>query len=330
MTDPVLVTGCAGFIGFHTSLSLLKKGRRVVGIDNLNDYYDVNLKNARLDQLKSHPGFSISVTSLSDKDALVHLWDQNPDIRHIIHLAAQAGVRYSLVNPHAYIEANILGHLNILELCRARSGFQHLVYASSSSVYGRNKVMPFSVDERTDSPISLYAATKKSDELMTDSYAHLFGIPATGLRFFTVYGPWGRPDMAAFIFAKSILEGKPIQVFNNGHMRRDFTYIDDIVSGIVAVLEKPATNGGRGDVPPHQVYNLGCHRSENLMDFIAIIEQELGRKAIYDLAPLQDGDVAETYADIESSRRDFGFDPQTPIAVGLPKFIAWYRQYYKV
>lgn len=330
MTDPVLLTGCAGFIGFHTSLALLQAGHRVVGIDNLNDYYDVNLKYARLDHLKNYDGFSIHVAELSDKDALSSVWCQNPDIRHVIHLAAQAGVRYSLINPHAYIEANILGHLNILELCRTRPEFGHLVYASSSSVYGRNKAMPFSVDDRTDSPVSLYAATKKSDELMTDAYSHLFRIPATGLRFFTVYGPWGRPDMAAFIFAKSILDGKPIQVFNNGHMRRDFTYIDDIVNGIVSVLKKPAQDHGKGQEPPHRVYNLGCHRSENLMDFIAIIERELGQKAVYDLQPLQDGDVAETYADIESSRRDFGFEPQTPISVGLPKFIAWYRSYYGV
>lgn len=325
----ILVTGAAGFIGFHVSQRLLARGDQVVGVDNLNDYYDVQLKRDRLAQLQAQPGFSLRQVDISDFEALkASLSDIGP-ISGIVHLAAQAGVRYSLTNPHAYLQANLAGHLNMLEIARHKDGLDHMVYASSSSVYGGNKKLPFSVDDRVDHPVSLYAATKKADELMSHCYAHLYRVPQTGLRFFTVYGPWGRPDMAMWLFTKAILAGEPIRVFNNGEMQRDFTYIDDIVTGVVASLDNPPADGGDG-VPPYRVYNIGNHRSEPLMRMIELIEDALGRKAEKIMEPMQPGDVAATYADIEAIRRDLGFEPSTPIDVGIPAFIEWYRSYHGV
>ncbi len=324
----ILVTGAAGFIGMHTAKALLDGGERVIGIDNLNDYYDVALKEARLGVLQAHDGFRFSRLNIADRDGVRALMDANPDIDRIVHLAAQAGVRYSLENPYAYLRSNIEGHVVLLELCRSLPRLRHFVYASSSSVYGANTKMPFSIDDRVDNPVSLYGATKKSMEMIGHSYACIYKLPLTGLRFFTVYGPWGRPDMAAFIFTRKILAGEPIPVFNEGRMRRDFTYIDDIVEGVMASLKRPPKAEG---VPgPHQVYNLGNHRSEALTDFIAHIEKALGRKANLDLLPMQPGDVKETYADIEASRRDLGFEPKTAIDEGIPRFIAWYREFYGV
>ncbi len=324
----VLITGAAGFIGMHCATQLLDRGERVVGVDNLNDYYDVTLKQARLATLQEKPGFTFAKVDIADKEAFAGVFAANPGITRVLHLAAQAGVRYSLINPYAYADTNVVGHLCVLEACRHCDTLEHLVYASSSSVYGGNKDMPFSVDDRVDRPISLYAATKKSAELMSWCYAHLYGLPQTGLRFFTVYGPWGRPDMAAFIFTKAILEGRPISVFNKGEMKRDFTYIDDIVDGVMRALDRvPAATG---DEPPHAIYNLGNHRSEKLMEFIGLIEQATGRKAELNLEPLQPGDVPETFADIEASQRDLGFDPKTTIREGIPRFVDWYREFYKV
>jgi UDP-glucuronate 4-epimerase len=322
----VLVTGAAGFIGYHTSLALLTRGDRVVGIDNLNDYYDVTLKQTRLQRLSEKPGFSFVQADIADRTAVEGLFAQYPDISGIVHLAAQAGVRYSLVNPYAYTRSNVEGFLVLLEMARRLKRLDHFVYASSSSVYGTNKKLPFSVDDRVDSPISLYAATKKASELMANTYAHLWSMPLTGLRFFTVYGPWGRPDMAAFIFAKKILAGESIPVFNNGNMRRDFTYIDDIVDGVVACLDRPPAKTD----PQARVYNIGNNRSEKLMDYIAEIEKALGRKAEIDFQPMQPGDVPETAADIAATTRDFGFEPKTPISEGVPRFIEWYRDFYGV
>lgn len=325
----ILVTGAAGFIGFHVSQRLLARGDQVVGVDNLNDYYDVQLKRDRLAQLQAQSGFSLRQVDISDFEALkTSLSDIGP-ISGIVHLAAQAGVRYSLTNPHAYLQANLAGHLNMLEIARHKDGLDHMVYASSSSVYGGNKKLPFSVDDRVDHPVSLYAATKKADELMSHCYAHLYRVPQTGLRFFTVYGPWGRPDMAMWLFTKAILAGEPIWVFNNGEMQRDFTYIDDIVTGVVASLDNPPADGGDG-VPPYRVYNIGNHKSEPLMRMIELIEDALGRKAEKIMEPMQPGDVAATYADIEAIRRDLGFEPSTPIDVGIPAFIDWYRSYHGV
>ncbi len=324
----ILVTGAAGFIGSNVSRALLARGDTVIGVDNLNDYYDVTLKEARLAELTPHKNFSFKKLDISDKDAILKLADQ--PIEGIVHLAAQAGVRHSLTNPYAYITANVLGQTVMLELARALKGLKHFVYASSSSVYGGNTKMPFSVDDPVERPNSLYAATKRTCELFGFTYAHLYGIPATGLRFFTVYGPWGRPDMAAFIFTRSIIAGEPIKVFNRGEMWRDFTYIDDIVNGVVRVLDRPPTDDRANGVVPHKVYNLGNHKSEKLTDFIGLIETALQRKAKVELEPMQPGDVPATYADIESSRRDLGFEPSTPIAVGIPKFIDWYKTYYGV
>jgi UDP-glucuronate 4-epimerase len=321
----ILVTGAAGFIGSTVSKALLARGQKVLGIDNLNDYYDVTLKQARLDALKAQPGFSFRQLDISDRNAVLALAGEFPDISGIINLAAQAGVRHSLVDPYIYVTSNVMGQVVMLELARKLAGLKHFVYASSSSVYGGNTDMPFSVDDPVEKPNSLYAATKRADELIGYTYAHLYKIPVTGLRFFTVYGPWGRPDMAAFIFTRAILAGKPIQVFNHGEMWRDFTYIDDIVNGVVRVLDRPAAG-----TPPCKVYNLGNHRSEKLTDFIGEIEKALGRKAQFQLEPIQAGDVPSTYADIEASTRDLGFEPTTPISVGIPKFIAWYREYYGV
>lgn len=325
----VLVTGAAGFIGFHTAAALLRRGERVVGVDNLNDYYSVALKEARLGQLARETGFSFRRLDLADRGALARLAADYREIDRVIHLAAQAGVRYSLINPHAYINANVLGHLEVIETCRhLMPDLRHLVFASSSSVYGGNTKLPFAVGDPVDTPQSLYAATKKADELMAYCYAHLYRVPVTGLRFFTVYGPWGRPDMAAWLFTEAILAGKPIRLFNHGNMRRDFTYVDDIVSGVLACLDRPPPDSG-GE-PPYRIYNIGNHRSEDLRRFVAILEQAIGRKADIELLPLQPGDVPATYADITDMQRDFGFAPSTTIETGLPRFVEWYRAHYQV
>jgi UDP-glucuronate 4-epimerase len=321
----ILLTGAAGFIGFHVAKALLDRGDRVVGIDNLNDYYDVRLKEARLAQLSAYPGFVLAKLDVADRDGVFALVEHNRDLRSIIHLAAQAGVRYSLENPYAYIDANVMGTLVMLEAARRIDGLTAITYASSSSVYGANQKQPFGVEDRVDQPVSLYAATKRSCELVAHTYSHLHGLPATGLRFFTVYGPWGRPDMAAYLFTRAILAGQPIRVFNEGRMARDFTYIDDIVAGTVAAHDRPAADG-----VPHRIYNLGNHRPEQLLDFIAVLERLLGRTATKEFLPLQPGDVPESFADIEASRRDLGFDPQTTIEVGLARFVEWYRQYHGV
>ncbi len=312
----ILLTGAAGFIGFHVARALLERGEHVLGVDNLNDYYDVALKAARLNLLKPYPNFTFIKADIADREAFK---DLGPFTR-VVHLAAQAGVRYSLQNPHAYAQSNLIGHLNILELCRHTVDFEHLVYASSSSVYGANSKMPFSVEDRVDSPVSLYAATKRAGELMSGAYTHLYGFPQTGLRFFTVYGPWGRPDMAPIIFTKAISEGKPLRLFNNGDMRRDFTYIDDIVAGVLAALDAPCAG--------HRVLNLGNNHSEALRDFLAAMEGALGRTAIVELAPMQDGDVKETYADIAATTDALGWRPTTSMAAGVVRFVDWYRAYY--
>ena len=323
----ILITGAAGFIGFHTIQALMGQGRRVVGVDSLNDYYDVTLKEARLSRLLVHENFSFIQANVSNKDAMEDVIGRHPDITHIIHLAAQAGVRYSLVNPYAYTNANIEGQLVMLEIARKLEHFEHMMYASSSSVYGTNTKLPFSVDDRTDTPVSLYAATKKSVELMSHSYAHMFSLPLTGLRFFTVYGPWGRPDMSAFIFVKKILNGESIPVFNNGDMRRDFTFVEDIVAGIMGGLRKPPKVI---NAAPHKVYNIGNNSSEPLIRFISLIENALGIKAEIEFMPMQPGDVKETYADIDTTKRDFGFNPTTSIDEGIPKFVEWYKIFYNV
>jgi UDP-glucuronate 4-epimerase len=324
----VLLTGAAGFIGFHVGKALLARGERVLGVDNLNDYYSVPLKEARLAELRRHPGFAFERLDLAERGALGALLQRQGDADRVIHLAAQAGVRYSLVNPHAYIASNIVAQLEVLEACRHVPRLKHLVFASSSSVYGGNTKLPFSVGDPVDTPRSLYAATKKADELMGHCYAHLYRLPMTGLRFFTVYGPWGRPDMAAWIFTESILAGRPIRLFNHGDMRRDFTFIDDIVSGVVACLDRPPSDDGVA--PPYRIYNLGNHRSEELERFIGLLEQALGRKAIIERTPMEAGDVPATYADIGASERDLGFTPTTSIDVGLPRFVAWYRAFHRV
>lgn len=334
--SPILVTGTAGFIGFHVAMRLLDRGDRVIGLDNLNDYYDVRLKQARLSQLTPHERFSFVKLDLSNRQGMRDLFAGEP-IRRVVHLAAQAGVRYSLTNPHAYTESNIEGFINVLEGCR-RSTIEHLVYASSSSVYGGNTRMPFSTHDNVDHPVSLYAATKKANELMAHCYAHLYRLPCTGLRFFTVYGPWGRPDMALFIFTKAILEGNPIEVFNQGRMKRDFTYIDDIVEGVIRTLDHPATadptwSGDRPDPgtssAPARIYNIGNHRPVELQHFIEVLENALGRKAEKKLMPLQPGDVPSTYADVDDLTNDVGFKPATPIEVGIPRFVKWYREFYR-
>ncbi len=319
-----LVTGAAGFIGFHTCQRLLERGERVIGLDCINDYYDPALKQARLARLEGQSGFTFLKADLAEREAMADLAARHADITRIIHLAAQPGVRYSLVNPYAYTRSNIDGHLAILELARHLPRCEHLAYASSSSVYGGNTKLPFAVEDRVDNPVSLYAATKKSNELMSHCYSHLFQIPTTGLRFFTVYGPWGRPDMSAFLFTSAILAGKPIRVFNHGDMRRDFTYIDDIVSGVLAVSDRPPSGPG----VPYRVYNIGNNRSEPLMRFIAVIEAATGRKAELQFEPMQPGDVKDTYADIEAIRADCGYEPTTSIDVGVPRFVEWYRAFY--
>ncbi|QUS59966.1 NAD-dependent epimerase [Synechocystis sp. PCC 7338] len=319
----ILVTGAAGFIGFHLCRRLLADGKVVTGLDNLNDYYDVSLKEARLVQLQAQPNFSFTKLDLSDRQGMAELFAQEkPDL--VVHLAAQAGVRHSLQNPHAYVDSNLVGFVNVLEGCRHHS-VNHLVYASSSSVYGANQKIPFAVTDNVDQPVSLYAATKKANELMAHTYSHLYGLPTTGLRFFTVYGPWGRPDMAYFSFTRAILAGEPIKVFNHGQMRRDFTYIDDVIEGLVRVLGHVP---GAEAMTPYRLYNIGNHSPVNLGDFIAILEQCLGKRAEKVLLPMQPGDVPETYADVENLMADVGFSPATPLAVGLDKFTSWYRRFY--
>ncbi len=329
----ILVTGAAGFIGHAVTKALLTRGDSVTGIDNLNDYYPVALKQARLDDLDKSglKGFTFRQIDFADDKALdAALAGKKFDA--IVHLGAQAGVRYSLENPRAYVKANLVGHLNMLEVARA-SGTP-MVYASSSSVYGGNVKMPFAVEDRVDHPMSLYAATKKADELMGETYAHLYRIPLTGLRFFTVYGPWGRPDMAPWLFTKAILAGEPIKVFNHGKMQRDFTYIDDIVAGVLACVDQPPADDGTakpgGSVAPHAIYNIGNNQPEELMRFIEIIEQATGKTAIKDFQPMQPGDVPATYADIDAIARDKGYTPTTPLEIGLPKFVEWYRSYHQV
>jgi UDP-glucuronate 4-epimerase len=321
----VLVTGAAGFIGYHLSETLLKQGARVTGIDNLNAYYEVTLKEARLRNLQANPAFDFVKLDISDREHMLALAPKLKDVTHVAHLAAQAGVRHSLTDPYSYVMSNVMGQVVMLELARLLPKLDHFVYASSSSVYGANTKLPFSIDDETEQPNSLYAATKKSDELIGRTYAHLYGVKATGLRFFTVYGPWGRPDMAAFLFTKAILAGEPIRVFNNGEMWRDFTYIDDIVAGLIGALKHAPKIR-----PPHAVYNLGNHRSEKLTDFIGTLEKALGQKAQMKFEPMQPGDVASTFADIEASRRDLGFEPKTPISEGIPRFVDWYKNYYRV
>ena len=332
----VLVTGAAGFIGFHLSRRLLADGCRVTGIDNLNDYYDVQLKKDRLALLTGHRHFRFDETDLADRSALQRLFDGHPfDV--VVNMAAQAGVRYSLKNPHAYVDSNLVGFVNLLECCRHHA-IEHLVYASSSSVYGANTRMPFSVHHNVDHPVSLYAASKKANELMAHTYSHLYKLPCTGLRFFTVYGPWGRPDMALFLFTRAILEGRPIQVFNHGKMQRDFTYIDDIVEGVVRVMGRlPQPDAGwSGDQPdpgtsyaPYRIYNIGNNHPVQLMHFIEAIEKALGKKADKKMRAMQPGDVPATFADIDDLAADVGFTPSTPLAEGIERFVAWYRDYYR-
>src|SRR5947209_9148162 len=321
----ILVTGAAGFIGFHVCRALLARGEAVIGVDNVNAYYEVALKEARLKLLEGNSGFEFRKLYVSDRDAVKRLAAEFPEVTAIIHLAAQAGVRHSLIDPYVYVQSNVMGQVVMLEFARVLSHCQHFVYASSSSVYGGNAKLPFATEDPTTRPDSLYAATKSAGELIARTYAHLYGIPATGLRFFTVYGPWGRPDMALFIFTRAILAGEPIRVFNRGEMWRDFTYIDDIVSGVVRALDHIPSGA-----PPHALYNLGNHRSEKLTDFIAVLEQSLGRKAQIRLEPMQPGDVPATYADIESSHRDLGFEPTTSIREGIPRFVRWYSEHYAI
>jgi UDP-glucuronate 4-epimerase len=334
---PVLVTGAAGFIGMFLAEKLLRGGIPVVGIDNLNPYYDPKLKASRLDLLRQHPGFRFEKLDLADRDGMAALFDRH-GFRHVVNLAAQAGVRHSLENPHAYADSNLTGFLNVLEECR-RAQVEHLVYASSSSVYGGNAKVPFSVHDGADHPVSFYAATKRAGELMAHSYSHLYGIPATGLRFFTVYGPWGRPDMATFLFTRAILAGEPIRVFNHGDMQRDFTYVDDIVEGVARLIPLPASPEPNFDKAnpdpgaswaPHRIYNIGNSRPERLMDMIAILEELTGREARKEFLDMQPGDVPSTYADVAELEEAVGFRPATPLREGLARFVAWYRDYYRM
>jgi UDP-glucuronate 4-epimerase len=325
----VIVTGAAGFIGFHVAARLLRQGTPVIGIDNVNDYYDVGLKEARLAELHKLPGFTCCRVNLADKDAVAAVVAAHGDkVTEIVHLAAQAGVRYSLINPYAYVESNIMAQIVLLEAARKMPNLRHFVYASSSSVYGGNNKIPFSTDDPVDRPVSLYAATKRADELFGYTYAHLHQIPLTGLRFFSVYGPWGRPDMAAYLFTDAILRQAPIRVFNHGKMKRDFTFVDDIVDGVVAVIGRIPV--ATPDSPAHKIYNLGNARSEQLMDFIGILENLLGRKATYAYEDLQPGDVPESFADITTSTQDFGYQPKVTITEGLKAFVAWYRVYHNI
>lgn len=336
-SSKILVTGAAGFIGFHLSKRLLASGYQVVGLDNLNDYYEVGLKESRLSILRNLDNFSFHKIDLLDKTSIDKLFSVS-QFDHVVNLAAQAGVRYSITNPYAYLDSNITGFLNILEACR-NFPVKHLVYASSSSVYGANRKMPFSVHDNVDHPLALYAVTKKSNELMAHSYSNLYNIPTTGLRFFTVYGPYGRPDMALFLFTKAILEGRPIDVFNQGKMKRDFTYVDDIVEGIVRLIPKPPKGNGEwsGVNPdpatsfaPYKIYNIGNNSPVELLHFIEVLEDKLGKKAAKNLLPLQEGDVPETYADVNDLMRDVDFKPSTSIETGIGNFVAWYKDYYNI
>jgi len=331
----IILTGAAGFIGYHVAEKLIKEGHTVTGIDNLNDYYDVNLKKDRLQLLQKYTQFSFYQEDIADSNKITEIFEKVQP-RRVIHLAAQAGVRYSITNPHAYGTSNLTGFLNILEACRNLK-VEHLVYASSSSVYGANTSKPFKVSDNVDHPVSLYAATKKANELMAHSYSHLYGMPCTGLRFFTVYGPWGRPDMAYFLFTKAILEGKPIKVFNEGNMKRDFTWIGDIVEGVTRITAKlPQPNpewNGNSPLPgssyaPYRIYNIGNNKPVRLMEFINTLENILGKEAEKELLPMQPGDVEETYADIDDLAADAGYRPNTPLKEGLEKFVSWYRDYY--
>ncbi len=330
----LLITGVAGFIGSSVALALLDRGEQVVGIDNLNDYYDPALKRARVERLRQAHGnsFTFEQVDFGEQEALA-AFARPYRFNRIVHLGAQAGVRYSLVNPQAYVRSNLMGQINMLELAR-HGEVEHFIYASSSSVYGGNDVLPFRVEDRVDHPVSLYAATKKADELMSESYAHLFRLPMTGLRFFTVYGPWGRPDMAMWIFTKALYEGRPLAIFNHGEMRRDFTYIDDIVRGVLACLEGPPADDGQpkagGSSSPHAVYNIGNHRSEELMRMVGLLEQATGRKAEIDFQPMQPGDVKDTFADISAIQRDHGFEPSTTIDEGIPRFVDWFKSYHRI
>ena len=330
----LLVTGAAGFIGSHVAMALLDRGEQVVGIDNLNEYYDPGLKLARIERVKAAHGnaFAFEQVDFGDEAAL-RTFAEPHRFDRIVHLGAQAGVRYSLVNPQAYVRSNLMGQINMLELARHRE-IEHFVYASSSSVYGGNESLPFRVEDRVDHPVSLYAATKKSCELMSESYAHLYRIPMTGLRFFTVYGPWGRPDMAMWIFTKALYEGRPLAVFNNGEMRRDFTFIDDIVRGVLACIDgAPADDRQEkagGSKSPHAVYNIGNHRSEELMRMVGLLEEATGKKAVIDFQPMQAGDVKDTFADISAIQRDHGFEPSTTIDAGIPRFVDWFKQYHRI
>ncbi|WOH79505.1 NAD-dependent epimerase [Bradyrhizobium sp. BEA-2-5] len=333
----VLVTGAAGFIGFHVSQRLLSEGHDVVGVDSINDYYDPSLKLARLDLLKSNSRFSFEKLDLADRGKAKALFDRCRFAK-VIHLAAQAGVRYSIQDPHAYVDANMQGFLNILEGCR-HNGCQHLVYASSSSVYGANSKLPFSTEDGVDHPISLYAASKRANELMAHSYSHLYRLPTTGLRFFTVYGPWGRPDMAMFIFARSILAGEPIRLFNHGRMRRDFTYVDDVSQGVVRLIDRApqGLQNWNSDKPdratssaPWKIYNIGNNKPEELTHVISLLEKELGKVAVREMLPMQPGDVEATYAEVKDLERDIGFRPATPIEEGVARFVKWYRDYYRI
>lgn len=322
----MLVTGAAGFIGFHTAQKLLESGRVVVGIDNLSPYYDIQLKQDRLSRLLKQPGFKFLQLDIADRQAMENLWQDHGPFYEVIHLAAQPGVRYSLTNPYEYVRTNCMGHLTIMEMCRHTQDFRHLVYASSSSVYGGNEKLPFSVHDDVNRPVSLYAATKRSDELMSQTYSHLYNMPQTGLRFFTVYGPWGRPDMAPTLFATAIMRGEKISVFNNGDMKRDFTYIDDIVAGVIGSLAAPPARSGNN--PPHRVLNIGNNRSEGLMDFIGKLENAFGRTVEKDFLPMQAGDVYETYADIEETTALIGFRPTVSPDLGIPRFVEWFKGYY--
>ncbi len=333
----ILVTGAAGFIGFHLAERLLARGETVIGLDNLNDYYEVGLKEARLARLQARPGFAFHRLDLADRAGMERLFRESA-IERVVHLAAQAGVRYSLTHPHAYAESNLTGFLHILEGCRARR-VTHLVYASSSSVYGGNTAMPFRAEAPADHPLALYGATKKANEVMAHAYSHLYGIPTTGLRFFTVYGPWGRPDMALFSFTRAILAGEPIPVFNHGHHKRDFTYVDDVVEGIVRVLDRPARPDAAFDPAhpdpaagsaPYRLYNIGNGQPVDLITYIRTLEAALGRPAQLDLQPMQPGDVPDTWADCTPLQRDTGYRPSTPVTEGIARFVAWYRDYYRV
>jgi UDP-glucuronate 4-epimerase len=322
----ILLTGCAGFVGYHVAEALLARGESVIGIDSVNDYYDIRLKEARLEQLSRHPAMSFHRVDISDREAVQAIASKHGDIAGIVHLAAQAGVRYSMVNPYAYIQSNVMGHLVLLETARHLPMLRHLVYASTSSVYGANTTMPFRETDRTDTPVSLYAATKKADEVMSYAYAHLFGIRQTGLRFFTVYGPWGRPDMAYYSFARAIAAGEPITLYDGGRLKRDFTYIDDIVAGVIGALDRPPTD----TVPPNRVLNIGNHRGEEVRTLVHLLEQALERPAVIRDAPRPLADVEETFASVDAIGSLTGFQPSTTLAEGIPRFVAWFRRWHGV